>query len=245
MRKLILLLMSLVIFNLASSDARAGEIAKFNHDFGQAYGVYRQALVATGVGKKDKGAVDSAIKAVNELERQWSSFAGQYKKPPAHFAEEKAWEPTLAKVRALISKGSEAAKRASLDDSHDALEEIRVILGDLRRRNNVIIFSDHVNAYHEQMDEIIGADYAVDGFDAAQRLELIEQLAVLVFLAEAMERNAPPEYSSNPEFVTLLESVFSSIDKVRQSIEENDKRHIINAIAGLKSPFAKLFIKFG
>jgi hypothetical protein len=102
-----------------------------------------------------------------------------------------------------------------------------------------------VNAYHEQMEEIIGADYAVDGFDAAQRLELIEQLAVLAFLAEAMERNAPSEYSSNQEFVTLLESVFSSIDKVRQSIEENDKRHIVNAIAGLKSPFAKLFIKFG
>ncbi len=245
MRKLILLLVSLAIFQLASGEAMAGEIAKFNQDFAQAYGAYRQALVATGVGKSDKGAVDTAIKAINEFDRQWNSFMGQHKKPPIHFSEEKAWEPTLAKARALISKSSEAAKRASLDDAHDALEEIRAILGDLRRRNNIVIFSDHVNAYHEQMEEIIGADYAMDGFDAAQRLELIEQLAVLAFLAEAMERNAPPEYSNNPEFVTLLENVFSSIDKVRQSIEENDKRHIVNAIAGLKTPFAKLFIKFG
>jgi hypothetical protein len=245
MRKLILLFLAITMLGLSCGEGRASEIGKFNQDFGVAYAAYRQALIATGVGKADKGAVDTAIKALSELDRQWGSFMGHYKKPPPHFSDEKAWEPTFAKVRALVHKGLEAAKRASLDDAHDALEEIRIILSDLRRRNNIITFSDHVNAYHEQLEEIIGADYAMDGFSPAQRLELNEQLAVLSFLAEAMERNAPQAYSSQPEFITLLENVFSSIDRVRQAIEENDKKNIINSIAGLKTPFAKLFSKFG
>ena len=79
--------------------------------------------------------------------------------------------------------------KAISPNSHATLEAVREAFGALHARNGIETFSDRMNAYHAQMEHILGLD--LSALDAAGKQAMLEQAAVLAYLAQDVLAGPP------------------------------------------------------
>jgi hypothetical protein len=144
---------------------------------------------------------------------------------------------TALSIREILSEKLSAA--------HDTLEAIRDELGELRQRNQVSTFSDHVNNYHEAMESLLHLELKPYDIDDKGLLIIREELAVLDYLADKMKENAPAEYLKKEKFDQTMKGIFGSLKKLRQAVDEKNPDKIVKAIKELKPAYAKVFVRFG
>lgn len=128
--------------------------------------------------------------------------------------------------------------------AHETLEQARDILSDLRRRNNVVVFSDQMNAYHAEMERVLAdgaAMLAQPGGDA--RLAAVS--GALAYLAARLASEAPQTYARNEEFVALVGALQKAVADLQQALFNDDRPAAQEALRKLKPPYAELFLKFG
>lgn len=243
MKKLIMLVLmsGLLAFNLTASGLDSGkEIKEFNNQITKAYADYRMALFQTS--KKDSKA---SLKFAQQFSQKWQIIRDQYQdNPPAVYALDPLWKSTVASISRISLEGVNEVKQNELEKAHETLEAIRDLLGDLRKRNNTITFSDHVNKYHEQMEAVLSLKLS-DSISSDQLKQLREYLAVLDYLMAELKDSAPKSYLSNSEFNKLLKGNFSALANLRKAIDNESNGVIKKAISLLKPAYAKLFVKFG
>ncbi|GAB4035709.1 MAG: hypothetical protein Fur0014_01680 [Rubrivivax sp.] len=117
-----------------------------------AYAPYRAALFRTN-GQDAAAAAD----AVAQGRRAWQAVQAQFAaRPPAPYERDPEVARTLAGVDAAFAQAEAAVAAGRLPAAHEALEAVRDLLSDLRRRNQVIVYSDHVNAFHAEMEHLLG-----------------------------------------------------------------------------------------
>ena len=96
--------------------------------------------------------------------------------------------------------------RDRLTPAHETLEQVRDLLAGMRQRNGVVVFSDHMNAYHEEMEHVV-----VDGpkqlADAAGAQALLARVGALDYLARRLRTQAPEALLRDAEFTALLAKV--------------------------------------
>ncbi|MDP2731799.1 MAG: hypothetical protein Q8O63_01605 [Hoeflea sp.] len=234
--KLSLTTLPLALVFLAST-AFAGPVADFETGFRDTYASYRMALFATNSGDPDK-----STRAIGDFDSRWRDLVSQNgSAPPPHYADDPAWEETLAGVSDAIAKARQMADDGQFAQSHDVLEHIRGAIGALHSRNGIETFSDRMNAYHAQMERVIG----LPAQDEAARQLVREQAAVLAYLVDDMLETPPPEAAGNAEFDTLAQAVKASVAAVQTAARNGDAEAIKAATSGLKVPYSKLFLKFG
>ena len=151
----------------------------------------------------------------------------------------------MLKVAQIVQQGINEIKEGEVPQAHEILESIRDNLSEMRRRNNVITFSDHVNNYHEQMEHLLKKKYTVETLTSKAIVHIRESLAVLEYLAKKIQRNAPTDYLNNTEFREIIEGNYLVLKMLRNGVDEKERQKIIQAIQKLKPAYAKLFIKFG
>ena len=237
------LLVKLVsIFCLSASLAYAGEVAKFNQEFDGLNISYRQIVASFQQDKKEL-----KIKAAENFAKKLDVLINNYKKPPPHFSEEKEWNETWVQVKSMADQALGLLQKNSTDNARTVFEDLRELLANLRKRNNIIIHEDFIFAYYGRMDELVGSDFTPKslGDDPKRIIELKEQLAVLSYLLEAMENNAPDKLSNDTKFLMSLEELSQSIEKVRQAIETKDNSKIAAEVLNLRPTFMKFFLKHG
>ena len=243
MKKLFLLLIlsGLLVFNTQASDNNSGRFIKeFNQQLGSAYSDYRMVLFQT-----NKKVQNASLKFGNQFFKKWQQIREKYEDaPPAVYALDPTWKLTIKKIKKIAQQGIQEIKQNELAEAHETLEAIRDLLGDLRKRNGAVIFSDHVNKYHEHMEAVL--DTKLSGSISSSQLNALrEKLAVLDFLMDELKHNAPVEYQSNAEFNKLLNGNFKVLEGLRTAIESGSVTEITKALKAVKPPYAKLFIKFG
>jgi hypothetical protein len=64
-------------------------------------------------------------------------------------------------------------------------------------------------------------------------------------LAKKLSTEAPANYQSNPEFVDLLRAVEKSVADLQAALWPQDAAAAKAAMAKVKAPYSKLFLKFG
>ena len=242
MKKLsfVLILLSVFATNLFASNDIAS-IRVFNQELNKVYADYRVALFQTN--KKNQ---ENSVKATTRFYNNWYSLYAKYgDQAPEVYRADPNWKPTLQKINQLATQGLQEVKNRKLADAHETLELIRDELAALRQRNNIIVFSDHVNRYHEQMEKVITKKYTTGSFDEMLLIELRERLAILDYLADDMKQNAPAEYNNNPEFKKLLGKNIMVLKSFRTALDSKEPATIMKAIKELKPAYAKLFVKFG
>lgn len=228
---------SLVVALAASSSAMAGPVADFEAGFRATYASYRMALFATNTGDADKSS-----QAISAFDSRWEALVSENgATPPPHYADDPAWGSTLTEVSVAIAKARQLAEQDKLADAHEVLEHVRDAIGELHLRNGIVLFSDRMNAYHATMEQVTGLTVA----DAAGKQKLLEQSAVLAYLADDMLRAPPVEARGNPEFEKLAEAVRASVAALQTAARSGDNGAIKAALSGLKMPYSKLFVKFG
>lgn len=231
------------LFGLAAFNTVAAEtpFQQFYQQQNDAYASYRAALFQTN--KKDQAA---SLKGISKFNQQWQQVIQQFSNnPPEIFVTDNQWQPTLDKIANIAARGTLQIEQGELSEAHETLEEIRDELSQLRSRNHLNFFSDHVNNYHEQMEQLLQARYQKETLDNTAKLTIREQLAILDYLADEIIAHAPENYRNDVGYTKLQQGLSASLTRLRAALDSEDPATIIQAIQGLKPAYAKLFVKFG
>lgn len=232
-------LVAAVMLAALVSAAAAGPIADFDAALRAAYADYRGALALTNAKNRD-----GSEKALAAFDAKWSALFAQYRNaPPPHYAEDTKWSASLDAVSAILARAKAEVGKGDLAASHESLEKVRDVLGDLRARNGIIVYSDRVNAFHHVMEVVLGKSYG--GFSGAGLSELVEDTAVLAYLAGNLKTMPPGEALNSAEFAGLVGAVLESVNALQVAARAGDAARIAAARSKIKPAFAKLFVKFG
>ena len=218
----------------------AGPVTDFEAAYGQMYAGYRSALFATNSGSAEKSAA-----ALDGLRKDWDALVATYGQTrPPQYESDPRWSETIADVTGSIAKASEAVAKGDLPESHETLEAVREAFGALHARNGIETFSDRMNAYHAEMERIIGLD--LSALDAAGKQTVLEHAAVLAYLAQDV-LSAPPATAAtgNADYTSLSAAMQASVDALVTAARAGDDAAIKAAVGGLKVPYSKFFLKFG
>jgi len=241
MRSVLIFLACLLLGSPSLAGANENRFQQFNNDVDQAYAFYRQALFQTN--KKDAG---KSTNANDKFLTQWQTLIAQYNsQPPEVFGSDSEWQSTLSNIEKIAVESAAQIKEGQLAEAHETLEAIRDELTELRKRNSVIVFSDHINNYHEVMEGLLVGGYSPDKIDEQATEDIVGKLAVLSYLAEAIKKNAPTEYKENQKYQQLEKALLGSLKALEESIDKGNPESISKSINDLKPFYAKLFVNFG
>ena len=201
---------------------------------------YRMALYKTN--GKD---VAEARQALVQAQQSWNALSTQFgAKPVAPYDRDPAFAASVLEASKVYDQALKEVDAGQLGTAHNTLEQVREIMAGMRQRNNVVVFSDHMNAYHSQMEVIM-----VHGNETLAQpkgmLLLTAQTGALTYLAKQLEAQAPAELAKNAEFVGLLKAVNQSVASLESALLNQDQAAVKEAVGKLKGPYSKMFAKFG
>lgn len=205
-----------------------------------AYQPYRAVLFKTN----SRSQADSEA-TIAQASQAWQALVAQYSKtPPAPYDRDSQFGQALQEVGAVYTKASDEIHAHKLAEAHETLEQARDLMAELRRRNQIIVYSDHMNAYHAEMEQMLGHGPEWTG-QAQGFLLLMAKMGTLEFLAARLRTEAPPELATNPAFGPALKAVDQSLATLREAILAQDATRVREAIPKIKAPYSQLFLKFG
>ncbi|PKO60466.1 MAG: hypothetical protein CVU24_12890 [Betaproteobacteria bacterium HGW-Betaproteobacteria-18] len=201
---------------------------------------YRMALYKTN-GKSQ----DEAQQALLQAQKSWGQLSTEFAgKPAAPYDRDPAFAASVVEVSKVYDQALKEVSAGQLGTAHNTLERVRDVMADMRQRNNVVVFSDHMNAYHSQMEVIM-----IHGNDTLAQpkgmLLLTAQAGALSYLARQLEAQASAELIKNAEFMSLLKAVNQSVATLEAALLNQDTAAVKEAAGKLKGPYSKLFAKFG
>ena len=205
-----------------------------------AYAPYRAALFRTN--SKAQAESEQALAAARA---QWRALTDRFgSRPGAPYDRDPGFAATLKQGDEVYARAAAQIATRQLSEAHETLEQARDLLGDLRRRNGVVTFSDHMNAYHEQMEHVL-SEGPKRLAQAGGAQALIGDAAVLDYLAGRLVQQADAALRANPEFGSLVAAVQGSAAALRTAAAGQDPAAVREALARLKKPYSQLFLKFG
>jgi hypothetical protein len=224
---------------LLAPPARAADAA--TDAMQAAYEPYRAALFRTNAGSvpESRRALASARSAWQQVRDRFAAAA------PAPYDRDKAFGTALAAVDAVYQRAAVDLEQGRLAQAHETLEQVRDLLAELRRRNGVVTYSDHVNAYHEQMERLLTQGPGWLDAGAAGLLELSFEAGALDHLATQLRAQAGAALLGDAAFGTALDAVQASSARLRTALRARDADAARKALGELKPPFSRLFLRYG
>lgn len=231
---------SLVVATLAGTLGWAQAADPVTEAMQLANAPYRMALFKTNGTSQSE-----ALLALVQAQAAWDKLAQQFMtKVPAPYDRDAAFGASVAAVAKVYTQAQSEINASDLKAAHNTLEEARDIMSELRRRNQVVVFSDHMNTYHEVMEHVM-----VDGADTLAKPQGMQRLTMqagaLRHTADRLRTLAPEALTQNPEFMALLQAVQQSVAQLEEAVLAQDSTAAKAAIGKLKGPYSKLFAKFG
>lgn len=222
---------------LSATAGLAGPFRDAEDQMRAAYADYRVALFRTN---QNDAAASRA--AVADFAAKWERLAADWRRsPPPQYADDPRLGATLDEVARVNAEAARLVEAGRIADAHEVLEKIRDAIGALRARNGVVTFSDHMNAYHEQMEKVLLGTY--DGFSPAGLAALRDDVAVLAYLADELKKQRPA--AAAPAIDEAIAPVLASVEAVRKAAAGADVAAIREALKTLKPAYSRLFLRFG
>jgi hypothetical protein len=219
---------------LLALPARAAD--PFTDAVAQAHPPYRVALF-----RSVAGPPEAARAAIDQAAAAWDSVEARFRiMLPVPYAGDADWPATRDAVRRAFAEARAAAALGDLPAAQEALEMVREHLGEMRRRNGVVAYSDHVNLYRAEMER------ALERLEQGAPVEELREAAgVLVFLAARLESEAPPGTREAPLFRDAVAGLRAATERSRDAARAGEPAALAAAGRALNPAFARLFVNFG
>ena len=206
----------------------------------KAYVPYRVALFKT-----NSDAQEESRQALLQTQQGWNRLTERFgAKPPVPYENDADFAHSLAEVSKVYVKALDEVGKNKLKEAHETLEHARDVMAEMRRRNQVIVFSDHMNAYHAEMEKVLDDGEKIlgqpDGLHA-----LTARVGVLEYLALKLKSEAPADYLKSEEFNGMRKAVEESVAGLKASLLAGNVDKVKEAIGKIKKPYSRMFIKFG
>lgn len=206
----------------------------------QAYVPYRMALFRTNT----KAQAESE-QAVARAQQAWKSVSDRFAAgPSAPYAGDAGFGATLDEVARIYEQAATEIAARKLAEAHETLERVRDLIAALRQRNGVIAYSDHMNAYHAEMEHLLQQGGAMTSSPQGMQL-LMERVGVLGYLSGRLRSEAPKGLADKAEFSSSLQGVEASVAALRKAVLGQDAAAARKALGELKKPYSQMFLKFG
>lgn len=223
---------------LTALDARAAD--PVTDAINQAYAPYRAALFRTN----SKAQAESE-QAMAQARQAWQAIVDRYAaQPPIPYDSDPGFRASLQAVVKVYEQAASEIGQGKLAQAHETLEEARDVMAELRRRNGVIVFSDHMNAYHAEMEHVLQQGPALTSSPQAM-LTLVKRVGVLEYLAQKLRSEAPKTLQGDAEFVAALQALETSVTLLHRAAMNQDAAAAREALGRLKGPYSRMFLKFG
>jgi hypothetical protein len=207
---------------------------------------YIPALAVTSQNDPEKSK--SAMIKVNQ---SWSAFSSEYRQ---YKSGDDAWKKGFSDIDKWITKADGiVANGSGMTEAHNALETVRVILMQLRKKHGIDYFVDYQTAFHEPMEEIfLMAKGKTPETLTQQHIDSIRSLMPSLAARWSALQNAkfdPRQFgfdnARTAKLKQLMEAENNAIDALNKAITASDKSAIIQCAAAIKPPFAQIFMLFG
>lgn len=239
-------LVAAALFLLSHPAARASDLADFQAAFADAWGHYRQVNFYIGRG----GNIAVTAIELDDFIAKWTALEERFgNAPPDSYADDPEWAATLAGIGKRARDGLERLDADDLEGAKELLIPIRGISADLRRRNGVTIYADHINELSAAMDILAQYRREVKSRDDLKTPDMhakaTRQGAVVAYLLEKCDRLASQKISNDPEFRRMIDGARESMVKFWQALDKGDARLYRIAIGEVRSYERILFSRFG
>lgn len=223
---------------LACLGARAADpVTEANN---QAYAPYRAALFRTN----SKAQAESE-QAMAQARQAWQAILDRFAaQPPIPYDKDPEFRTSLNAVVKVYEQAASEVGQGKLVQAHETLEQARDIMAELRRRNGVVVFSDHMNAYHAEMEHVLQQGAAMTSSPQAM-LTLVKRVGVLEYLAQRLRSETPKALKGDAEFGAALQALETSVAELQRAAMNQDAAAAREALGRLKGPYSRMFLKFG
>lgn len=208
--------------------------------------VYIPALALTSQGEIKKS---QAVMA--QLKQSWHVYEKMHRQD---FPGDDNWTngfkdigEWINKADAIVTSGDE------LVEAHNALEHVREILMQLRKKNKIDYYLDYQTAFHEPMEEIVLAAkgkspttfseqdlekmrHMIADLDARWQDVLHAKFDPKIFVFDSTQAAKVKQ---------VMEQESAAINSLKESVANSDKAAVIQRAIAIKPPFAKLYMMFG
>lgn len=240
--KKVLAVLALVLTGLSPIKAGATETNAFHSVQAEAYAHYRQALFYA----RRENAMSAAFE-LEELRDKWANLMVQFASdPPTLYSADPKWRDTLEGIAKRIDFALATAVEGDAKQTHEQLKPVRVILSDLRRRNNVVTFSDHIDAANQAFSRLFQfRRNPPDLNDPVQVRSLQLHLAETITAYEKCRAEASPEVSEDEQFQRLIKDSLFYLERIKVAIEEKKQLSVVNILRRVVSSDNLLWMLFG
>jgi hypothetical protein len=205
-----------------------------------AYAPYRVALFRT-----NSKAQTESVQAIAQAQQAWQALIDRYAaQPPIPYDRDPDFVASLQAVRQVYVRADAEIAQGQLAQAHETLEQARDLMAELRRRNGVIVYSDHMNAYHLEMEHLLEQEQSLTSSPQAL-LQLLKRVGVLEYLAGRLRSEAPKSLMAQPEFMEALQALEGSVTMLHRAAIRQDAPAVREALGRLKGPYSRMFVKFG
>jgi len=235
-------LVTVILGIMIPLETHAGEVDAFHAAQGDAYAHYRQAMFYTRTGNTMTAAFE-----LDEMAGKWAKIVSRYSEnPPAAYAADPKWRETLEDVAKRIDLGLVAVSDGNAEQVTDQLSPIRGLLADMRRRSNVVIFSDHVDAANKAFQKLFEFRQNQPDFsDPAQVSDLQNRLDETIAAYKKCVDEAPSGIAANEQFQRLMKDSLFYLERINVAIDEKNQLGVVNILRRVISSDKLLWLLFG
>lgn len=233
---------ALLMISLAST-AQASDGAVFESQFSDAWTHCRDALYQSAPDYADREATAEALRAFaaawTELTDRWAA------KPPPQYSEDADFGQELKAIGELAMQARGQTRHGQLDQAHQTLAQIRALLAEMRRKNGVTRYTDQLDAFDEKLAETADDDLDQSDLTPTQFVELCEQVGVLGYLAERLQKRTPAALTTDDAFLDMVDGLARQVQGLKAAVLSGRRAPIEAALSDLRRSFDRIYLLYG
>lgn len=228
-----------LLLALCAMPAHAASLDAFLDDLGPAYSGVRNAILYL-----QRGAAGPAAFRIEAAAETWRrAVLPHAESPPAAFADDPRFAQTLRRIGDDLRRAGEAG---GTDAALDAIEGIPARLAELRARNHIVVFTDHVHEANRAMERLWAyRDREIDFSERSVVDDLRARLAVTAYTFRQCNRAAPDEVSNDPAFRRIIDGTLASLDQMWEVIAAGDQQAVVNILREVRALDRLLWLHHG
>jgi len=141
-----------LVLLLAAPAAALPQTAELGPAALKASAPFYAALVASA-----HGNIDATNRQLLLLAARWDAAVGEARASgPPVLVQDPAWSVALDRATALLGRARALARGRDVAGAHGELEEMRLLLHEVRERHGIWTLDDRLAEYHEMMERVTG-----------------------------------------------------------------------------------------
>jgi hypothetical protein len=195
------------------------------------------ALVASA-----RGSIDATNRQLLLLAAYWDAAVREARaaEPPS-LRQDPAWGAALDRATTMLAKARELARARNIAGVHAQLEEMRLVLHEIRERHGAWIFDDHLAEYHEMIERVGGhvSGPSEINFTARDYQDVDEDLRGAQS-AWAAVKKSQGALSGVPAWQEASRATSAALDEMARGVAGKDRAGLGRAAERLKTSYYDL-----